>query len=48
MTTVCAWHKKYFPDDPEEVIADDGLDDDQVSHGMCSDCCVKFDEEEGL
>jgi len=34
---ICAWHKKYFPDEGEYVI-NEGVSKDIVSHGICDRC----------
>jgi len=38
MITICAWHKKYFPNEKPKVLNNDNLDDWKISHGMCKRC----------
>ena len=38
MISICAWHKKYFPNEKPKVLNNDNLNDWKISHGMCKRC----------
>jgi len=38
MITICAWHKKYFPDEAPPILSRITTNPGTVSHGMCKKC----------
>jgi hypothetical protein len=44
MKVVCAWHKEYFPSEPEKVIKENDLPGG-ISYGICDECRILHTKE---